>query len=158
PPSLPRTVAAPTPAGALTGACPGGCSFRESIASSRDVGALDLTPQVTPRMVLLAVLLALAGGLLAGAVGGWRAARLHPAIELRRVGGPPRAPLCPPPRRGVHMFVTYLQRELRQRMRQTLVISLGLALGTGLVITVSAITAGLRNAQDTVLGALYGVG
>jgi putative ABC transport system permease protein len=56
------------------------------------------------------------------------------------------------------MFVTYLQRELRQRMRQTLVISLGLALGTGLVITVSAITAGLRNAQDTVLGVLYGVG
>jgi putative ABC transport system permease protein len=36
-------------------------------------------------MILLAVLPALAGGLLAGAVGGWRAARLHPAIALRRV-------------------------------------------------------------------------
>lgn len=56
------------------------------------------------------------------------------------------------------MFVTYLQRELRQRMRQTLAISVGLALGTGLVITVSAVTAGLRDAQGTVLGALYGVG
>jgi putative ABC transport system permease protein len=32
------------------------------------------------------VLLALAGGLLAGAVGGWRVARLRPASALRRVG------------------------------------------------------------------------
>jgi ABC-type antimicrobial peptide transport system permease subunit len=56
------------------------------------------------------------------------------------------------------MFVTYLQRELRQRMRQTAAISLGLALGIGLVITVSAVSAGLRDAQDTVLGALYEVG
>lgn len=56
------------------------------------------------------------------------------------------------------MFVTYLQRELRKRMRQTVAISLGLALGTGLVITVSAVSAGLEDAQGTVLGALYGVG
>jgi ABC-type antimicrobial peptide transport system permease subunit len=56
------------------------------------------------------------------------------------------------------MFVTYLRRELRQRMRRTLAISLGLAVGIGLVITVSAVTAGLEDAQDTVLGALYGVG
>jgi putative ABC transport system permease protein len=84
-PSLSATLGAPTPADRLTGACPGGCSFRESIASSRNVGALDLTPQLTPRMVLFAVLLALAGGLLAGAAGGWRAARLHPAIAFRRV-------------------------------------------------------------------------
>jgi putative ABC transport system permease protein len=56
------------------------------------------------------------------------------------------------------VFVTYLQRELRQRMRQTAAISLGLALGIGLVITVSAVSAGLRDAQDTVLGALYEVG
>jgi ABC-type antimicrobial peptide transport system permease subunit len=84
-PSLSATVGSPNPADRLTGACPGGCSFRESIASGRNVGALDLTPQMTPRMILLAVLLALAGGLLAGAVGGWRAARLRPAIALRRV-------------------------------------------------------------------------
>jgi putative ABC transport system permease protein len=56
------------------------------------------------------------------------------------------------------MFVTYLRRELRQRMRQTVAIALGLALGIGLVITVSAVSAGLRDARDTVLGALYGVG
>jgi putative ABC transport system permease protein len=43
-PSLSATVGSPNPADRLTGACPGGCSFRESIASSRDVGALDLTP------------------------------------------------------------------------------------------------------------------
>jgi ABC-type antimicrobial peptide transport system permease subunit len=56
------------------------------------------------------------------------------------------------------MFVTYLRRELRGRIRQTFAISLGLALGIGLVITVSAVSAGLRDAQDTVLGSLYGVG
>jgi putative ABC transport system permease protein len=84
-PSLSATVDPPTPGDRLTGACPGGCSFRASIASSRTVGALDLTPQLTPRMIVLAVLLALAGGLVAGAFGGWRAARLRPAIALRRV-------------------------------------------------------------------------
>jgi ABC-type antimicrobial peptide transport system permease subunit len=35
--------------------------------------------------VLVAVGLAIAGGLLAGAFGGWRAARLRPAEALRRV-------------------------------------------------------------------------
>jgi putative ABC transport system permease protein len=84
-PSLSATVGSPNPADRLTGACPGGCSFRESIASSRTVGALDLMPQLTPRMIVLAVLLALAGGLVAGVFGGWRAARLPPAIALRRV-------------------------------------------------------------------------
>jgi putative ABC transport system permease protein len=84
-PSLSATIDSPNPGDRLTGACPGGCGFRESIASSRNVGALDLTPQVTLRMVVLAVLLALAGGLVAGAVGGWRAARLRPAAALRRV-------------------------------------------------------------------------
>src|SRR5512132_1369331 len=43
-------------------------------------------------------------------------------------------------------------------MRQTVAIALGLALGIGLVITVSAVSAGLRDARDTVLRALYGVG
>ncbi len=56
------------------------------------------------------------------------------------------------------MFVTYLRRELRRRMRQAVFIALGLALGVGLVITVTAASAGVRNAQGTVLHALYGVG
>src|SRR5208282_1529244 len=56
------------------------------------------------------------------------------------------------------MFFTYLRRELRGRMRQGVFIALGLALGVGLVITVTAAAAGVKNAQGTVLHALYGVG
>src|SRR5271165_3558863 len=56
------------------------------------------------------------------------------------------------------MFFTYLRRELRGRMRQDTFIALGLALGVGLVITVTAASAGVKNAQGTVLHALYGVG
>src|SRR5260370_10629306 len=56
------------------------------------------------------------------------------------------------------MFFTYLRRELRRRMRQAVFISLGLALGDGLVITVTAASDGVRNSQATVLHALYGVG
>jgi putative ABC transport system permease protein len=55
-------------------------------------------------------------------------------------------------------FLTYLQRELRRRMRQAVFIALGLALGIGLVITVTAASAGVKDAQGTVLHALYGVG
>ncbi len=55
-------------------------------------------------------------------------------------------------------FFTYLQRELRRRMRQAVLIALGLALGIGLVITVTAASAGVKDAQGTVLHALYGVG
>ena len=40
------------------------------------------------------------------------------------------------------MFLTYLRRELRRRMRQAIFIALGLALGIGLVITVTAASSG----------------
>jgi putative ABC transport system permease protein len=43
-------------------------------------------------------------------------------------------------------------------MRQAVVIAAGLALGIGLVITVVALSSGVRSAQGKVLGALYGVG
>jgi predicted ABC-type transport system involved in lysophospholipase L1 biosynthesis ATPase subunit len=56
------------------------------------------------------------------------------------------------------MFLTYLRRELRRRLRQAIFISLGLALGVGLVITVTAASGGVQNAQATVLHSLYGVG
>jgi putative ABC transport system permease protein len=56
------------------------------------------------------------------------------------------------------MFFTYLRRELRRRLRQAVLIALGLALGVGLVITVSAASQGVQNAQATVLHSLYGVG
>jgi putative ABC transport system permease protein len=56
------------------------------------------------------------------------------------------------------MFVTYLVRELRRRMRQACFIALGLAVGIGLVITVTAASSGVKDAQSTVLHSLYGVG
>ena len=55
-------------------------------------------------------------------------------------------------------FFTYLSRELRRRLRQAVFIALGLAVGVGLVITVTAASAGVRNAQAKVLQGLYGVG
>ncbi|HYK26890.1 MAG TPA: ABC transporter permease [Streptosporangiaceae bacterium] len=55
------------------------------------------------------------------------------------------------------MFVTYLRRELRRRARQASIIALGLALGIGLVITVTALSSGVKNAQGAVLHSLYGL-
>ena len=55
-------------------------------------------------------------------------------------------------------FFTYLARELRRRMRQAIFIALGLAVGVGLVITVTAASRGVQNAQAGVLKGLYGVG
>jgi hypothetical protein len=55
-------------------------------------------------------------------------------------------------------FVTYLRGELTCRARQAIIIALGLALGVGLVVTVSAASAGVARAESRVLGALYGVG
>ena len=46
---------------------------------------VTLTAPVTLSAILLAVVLAVAGGLLAGIFGGWRAARLRPATALARV-------------------------------------------------------------------------
>jgi putative ABC transport system permease protein len=54
------------------------------------------------------------------------------------------------------MFWTYLGRELRRRARQASIIALGLALGIGLVITVTALSSGVKNAQGEVLHSLYG--
>jgi ABC-type lipoprotein release transport system permease subunit len=54
------------------------------------------------------------------------------------------------------MFLTYLMRELRRRARQASIIVLGLALGIGLVITVTALSSGVKNAQGEVLHSLYG--
>ncbi len=46
---------------------------------------VHLTRPVTLGAIAAAVLLAVAGGLIAGAFGGWRAARLRPAMALARV-------------------------------------------------------------------------
>ncbi len=61
--------------------------------------------------------------------------------------------------RGNHrFFFTYLFRELQRRRRQALLTALGLAVGVGLVLTVTAASSGVRNAQTAVLHSLYGVG
>jgi ABC-type antimicrobial peptide transport system permease subunit len=56
------------------------------------------------------------------------------------------------------MFFTYLRRELRRRLRQATFTALGLAVGIGLVITVTAASDGVKNGQAAVLHSLYGVG
>ncbi|MFF4057446.1 ABC transporter permease [Streptomyces sp. NPDC001668] len=55
---------------------------REAAAKTLDVA---LTAPVSLTTVAVAVALAVAGGLIAGAFGGWRASRLRPADALRRV-------------------------------------------------------------------------
>ena len=55
-------------------------------------------------------------------------------------------------------FLTYLRSELTRRKRQAIVVALGLAVGVGLVTTVTAASAGVQNAQVAVLHALYGIG
>ncbi len=56
------------------------------------------------------------------------------------------------------MFFTYLRRELRRRSKQALVVALGLAIGIGLVVTISSASAGVKRAQGDVLHSLYGIG
>ncbi len=48
--------------------------------------AVPMSASVTIGAIALAVVLAIAGGLLAGSFGGWRAARLRPAAALAKVG------------------------------------------------------------------------
>ncbi|WP_328879662.1 ABC transporter permease [Streptomyces sp. NBC_00299] len=74
--------------GGGTGGGPGGGGFggggpgRQTASTTLDVA---LTAPVSLTTVALAVGLAVTGGLIAGAFGGWRASRLRPADALRRV-------------------------------------------------------------------------
>ncbi|MGY0018291.1 ABC transporter permease [Streptomyces sp. YJ-C3] len=56
------------------------------------------------------------------------------------------------------MFLTYLRREWRRRRKAALVVASGLALGIALVITVTSVSAGMKQAQSKVLASLYGLG
>ncbi|MGW1817869.1 ABC transporter permease [Streptomyces sp. NPDC002125] len=60
----------------------GGGPGRQTAAKTLDIA---LTAPVSLSTILVAVVLAVAGGLIAGAFGGWRASRLRPADALRRV-------------------------------------------------------------------------
>jgi ABC-type antimicrobial peptide transport system permease subunit len=55
-------------------------------------------------------------------------------------------------------YLNYIFSELRRRKGRTLLTALGLAVGVGLVVTVSALSTGLDNAQAKVLAPLTGVG
>jgi putative ABC transport system permease protein len=59
--------------------------FRRVAATASHSVAVHLSAPVTFDAIALAVLLAVAGGLIAGTFGGWRAARLRPAAALSRV-------------------------------------------------------------------------
>ena len=54
--------------------------------------------------------------------------------------------------------LTYLFSELRWRRGRTIFTALGLAVGVGLVVTVSTLSAGLDRAQQKVLEPLTGIG
>ncbi|PRH76431.1 hypothetical protein C6N75_25675 [Streptomyces solincola] len=60
----------------------GGGPARQTAGRAVDIA---LTAPVSPGVIGLAVGLAVAGGLVAGAFGGWRASRLRPADALRRI-------------------------------------------------------------------------
>ncbi|MBO0824856.1 MAG: ABC transporter permease, partial [Actinobacteria bacterium] len=59
--------------------------FRALAAGATHTAHVHLVAPVTVGAIVLAVVLALAGGLIAGGFGGWRAARLRPAAALARV-------------------------------------------------------------------------
>jgi ABC-type antimicrobial peptide transport system permease subunit len=75
---VPQTVTGP--GGVSSGTAIGGPA-----AASHTSIAVPMSASVTIGAILLAVLLAVAGGVLAGSFGGWRAARLRPAAALARV-------------------------------------------------------------------------
>ena len=54
-------------------------------ANSASTVSVHLSAQVTVTAIILAVGLAVLGGLIAGGFGGWRAARLRPAAALSKV-------------------------------------------------------------------------
>ncbi|MEA2481528.1 MAG: hypothetical protein QOJ07_3450 [Thermoleophilaceae bacterium] len=63
-----------------------------------------------------------------------------------------------PPTEADLFYLAYIGAELRRRKGRTLLTALGLAVGVGLVATVTALSKGLDNAQDKVLRPLTGVG
>lgn len=92
--SLGQATGTATPGGARAfpgGGPPGGgfgggpSGFRRLAPDAASVITVHLSAPVTAGVIVLAVVLAIAGGLLAGSFGGWRAARLRPAAALARV-------------------------------------------------------------------------
>ena len=82
--SCPRSVGAAPPRRLPPGPA-WRASWQAGDAAATHTVYVTLTAPVTLGTIGLAVVLALAGGLLAGVFGGWRAARLRPASALRKV-------------------------------------------------------------------------
>jgi len=68
----------------VIGGALGGISARSATSAAHAVST-HLTAPVTLGVVCLAVLLAVLGALVAGSLGGWRAARLRPSAAMSRV-------------------------------------------------------------------------
>jgi len=92
--SIGQTTGSATPGGVRAFGGPGfpggggggaGGGFRRFAATAGHTVNVHLTAPVTIGVIVAAVLLAIAGGLIAGTFGGWRAARLRPAAALARV-------------------------------------------------------------------------
>jgi ABC-type antimicrobial peptide transport system permease subunit len=81
-----QAVAPPlTASTANVGQAAGRFGFGRPPTAAAHTVSVHLSAPVTLSAIALAVLLALAGGLLAGMIGGWRAVRLRPAAALSRV-------------------------------------------------------------------------
>ena len=78
-------TAGPALGSAAPGRRGGGGLLRAVGDSAAHAVSVQLTAPVTVTVVVAAVLLAIAGGVIAGGFGGWRAARLRPAAALARV-------------------------------------------------------------------------
>jgi len=74
-----------TGTGSAGGAGGGSGGFRRANPAAAHTVAVHLTAPVTIGIIILAVVLAIAGGVIAGSFGGWRAARLRPAAALAKV-------------------------------------------------------------------------
>jgi ABC-type antimicrobial peptide transport system permease subunit len=72
-------------AGGVAAGGPGPGGPMQGLVAAANTVTVELGAPVSIELALVAVGLAVAGGLLAGAFGGWRAARLRPADALRRV-------------------------------------------------------------------------
>ncbi|MGW7409175.1 ABC transporter permease [Streptomyces sp. NPDC054833] len=84
-PSLQAQLGGSTGGGGFGGGPGGGGGFAGPGRQTAKSLEVALTAPVSVTTILLAVGLAVAGGLIAGAFGGWRASRLRPADALRRV-------------------------------------------------------------------------
>jgi hypothetical protein len=84
-PKLSTTIPGSSAASAQAAAPGGGVVPSQNPAAASHVVAVPLHPSITVGVIALAVILSVAGGLMAGLAGSWRIANLRPADALARV-------------------------------------------------------------------------